>query len=115
MVTSVPTEGPSTQTVMVVAFERQASCSCSDLCRFRDGQGVTVTTRRAHEQLERVDRKIRTLWEMLQRLSNTTELCATPLRYFSAMLQVRLMIVRGSSTTPTDIGKNIARNLLKLG
>jgi hypothetical protein len=82
---------------------------------------VTVTTPKAHEQLGRVERKIRTLREMLQRLSDTTELCDTLLGWETLFSRIAsqiddLPIARGSSTAPTDLGwEIITPNRLKLG
>jgi len=82
---------------------------------------ISVSTPKAHEQHGRVERKIRILRDMLQRLSDTTELCDTLLGWETVFARIAsqvddLPIARGSSSAPTDIGwEIITPNRLKLG
>jgi hypothetical protein len=82
---------------------------------------VTVSTPKAHEQHGRVERKIRTLRDMLERLSKTTDLCDTLLGWETIFARIAsqvddLPIARGSASAPTDIGWDIiTANRLKLG
>jgi hypothetical protein len=82
---------------------------------------VTVATPKAHEQLGRVERKIRVLREMLDKLSTTTQCCNTLIGWETVFSRIAsqvddLPIARGSASSATDLGwEIISPNRLKLG
>ena len=82
---------------------------------------VTVATPKAHEQMGRVERKIRVLRDMLEKLSSTTECCNTLIGWETVFARIAsqvddLPIARGSASASTDLGwEIITPNRLKLG
>ena len=82
---------------------------------------LTVATPKAHEQQGRVERKIRVLRDMLQKLSSSTLCCNTLIGWETLFCRIAsqvddLPIARGSATAATDLGwEIITPNRLKLG
>jgi hypothetical protein len=82
---------------------------------------VTTSTPQAHQAQGRVERRIRTIRDMLQRLFDTTEYCNTLLGWETIFSRIAsqiddVPIARGTSTAPTDLGwEIITPNRLKLG
>jgi hypothetical protein len=82
---------------------------------------LITSTPKAHEQQGRVERKIRVLRDMLQRLSATTLCCNTLIGWETLFCRIAsqvddLPIARGSATSATDLGwEIISPNRLKLG
>jgi len=82
---------------------------------------ITVSTPKAHEKQGRVERRIRVLREMLERVSQTSSLCETLIGWETLFARISsqiddLPIARGSATAATDIGwEIITPNRLKLG
>ena len=82
---------------------------------------LTVSAPKAHEQMGRVERKIRVLRDMLEKLSSTTECCNTLIGWETLFARIAsqvddLPIARGSATAATDLGwEIISPNRLKLG
>jgi len=82
---------------------------------------VTTAAPKAHQAQGRVERRIRTIRDMLQRLSDTTSHCNTLLGWETVFARIAsqiddVPIARGTSTAPTDLGwEIITPNRLKLG
>jgi hypothetical protein len=82
---------------------------------------VTVANPKAHHEQGRVERRIRVLRDMLQRLSDTEDTCRTLLEWETIFARISsqvddLPIARGSATPATDLGwEIITPNRLKLG
>ena len=85
---------------------------------------VTTATPKAHEQHGRVERKIRTLRDLLQKLANhvvNKGICNTLIGWETLFCRIAsqvddLPIARGASTAATDLGwEIITPNRLKLG
>ena len=82
---------------------------------------ITVSNPKAHHEQGRVERKIKVLRDMLQRLSDTDDTCLTVLGWESVFSRIAsqvddLPIARGSATAATDLGwEIITPNRLKLG
>ena len=82
---------------------------------------VTTSTPKAHQAQGRVERRIRLVRDMLQRLFDTTEHCNTILGWETIFARISsqvddVPIARGSDTAPTDLGwEIITPNRLKLG
>jgi hypothetical protein len=82
---------------------------------------VTVANPKAHHEQGRVERRIKVLRDMLQRLSDTDDNCRTLLEWETVFARIAsqvddLPIARGSATAATDLGwEIITPNRLKLG
>ncbi len=82
---------------------------------------VTVANPKAHHEQGRVERRIKVLQDMLQRLSDTDDVCRTLLEWETMFARIasqvdNLPIARGSATAATDLGwEIITPNRLKLG
>jgi hypothetical protein len=82
---------------------------------------VTVANPKAHHEQGRVERRIKVLQDMLQRLSDTDDVCRTLLEWETMFARIAsqvddLPIARGSATVATDLGwEIITPNRLKLG
>jgi hypothetical protein len=82
---------------------------------------VIVSTPKAHQEHGRVERKIRTLREMLEKLSSTVEVCNTMIGWETLFARIAsqiddLPIARGSASAATDLGwEIITPNRLKIG
>jgi hypothetical protein len=82
---------------------------------------VFTSAPKAHQSQGRVERRIRTIRDMLQRLFDTTEQCNTLLGWETVFARIAsqiddVPIARGTSTAPTDLGWDIITpNRLKLG
>ena len=82
---------------------------------------VFTAAPKAHQSQGRVERRIRIIRDMLQRLFDTTEHCNTILGWETIFARIAsqiddVPIARGSSTAPTDLGwEIITPNRLKLG
>jgi hypothetical protein len=82
---------------------------------------VIVSTPKAHQEHGRVERKIRTLREMLEKLSSTVDVCNTMIGWETLFARIAsqiddLPIARGSATAATDLGwEIITPNRLKIG
>jgi hypothetical protein len=82
---------------------------------------VNVASPKAHHEQGRVERRIKVLREMLQRLSDTEDVCRTLLEWETVFARISsqvddLPIARGSATAATDLGwEIITPNRLKLG
>ena len=82
---------------------------------------VTVANPKAHHEQGRVERRIKVLRDMLQRLSDTEDVCRTLLEWETTFARISsqvddLPIARGSATAATDLGwEIITPNRLKLG
>jgi hypothetical protein len=82
---------------------------------------VVVSTPKAHQEHGRVERKIRTLREMLEKLFSSTEVCNTMIGWETLFARIAsqiddLPIARGSATAATDLGwEIITPNRLKIG
>jgi hypothetical protein len=82
---------------------------------------VMVSTPKAHQEHGRVERKIRTLREMLEKLFSSTEVCNTMIGWETLFARIAsqiddLPIARGSATAATDLGwEIITPNRLKIG
>ena len=82
---------------------------------------VTVANPKAHHEQGRVERRIKVLRDMLQRLSDTEDICRTLLEWETVFARIAsqvddLPIARGSATAATDLGwEIITPNRLKLG
>ena len=82
---------------------------------------VKTSAPKAHQSQGRVERRIRTIRDMLQRLSDTTSHCNTLLGWETVFARIAsqiddVPIARGTSTAPTDLGwEIITPNRLKLG
>jgi hypothetical protein len=82
---------------------------------------VFTSAPKAHQSQGRVERRIRMIRDMLQRLFETTEHCNTLLGWETVFAKIAsqiddIPIARGTSTAPTDLGwEIITPNRLKLG
>jgi len=82
---------------------------------------VLVSTPKAHQEHGRVERKIRTLRDMLERLSSSSEMCNTMVGWETLFARISsqvddIPIARGSATAATDLGwEIITPNRLKIG
>jgi hypothetical protein len=82
---------------------------------------VTTSAPKAHQAQGRVERRIRTIRDMLQRLFDTTDLCDTLLGWETVFAGIAsqvddVPIARGSASAPSDLGwEIITPNRLKLG
>jgi hypothetical protein len=82
---------------------------------------ITVANPKAHHEQGRVERRIKVLQDMLQRLSDTDDVCRTLLEWETMFARIAsqvddLPIARGSATAATDLGwEIITPNRLKLG
>ena len=82
---------------------------------------IFTSAPKAHQSQGRVERRIRTIRDMLQRLFDTTDHCNTLLGWETVFARIAsqiddVPIARGTSTAPTDLGWDIITpNRLKLG
>jgi hypothetical protein len=82
---------------------------------------ITVANPKAHHEQGRVERRIKVLQDMLQRLSDTDDVCRTLLEWETMFARIAsqvddLPIARGSAIAATDLGwEIITPNRLKLG
>jgi hypothetical protein len=82
---------------------------------------VFTSAPKAHQSQGRVERRIRVVRDMLQRLFDTTDHCNTILGWETIFAKIAsqiddVPIARGTSTAPTDLGwEIITPNRLKLG
>jgi hypothetical protein len=82
---------------------------------------VFTSAPKAHQSQGRVERRIRTVRDMLQRLSTTTEHCNTLMGWETVFARIAsqiddVPIARSTSTAPSDLGwEIITPNRLKLG
>jgi Pao retrotransposon peptidase/Integrase zinc binding domain len=82
---------------------------------------VFTSAPKAHQSQGRVERRIRLVRDMLQRLFDTTDQCNTLLGWETVFARIAsqiddVPIARGTSTAPTDLGWDIITpNRLKLG
>jgi hypothetical protein len=82
---------------------------------------IIVSTPKAHQEHGRVERKIRTLREMLEKLSSSVNVCNTMIGWETLFARIAsqiddLPIARGSATAATDLGwEIITPNRLKIG
>jgi hypothetical protein len=82
---------------------------------------VFTSAPKAHQSQGRVERRIRVIRDMLQRLFDTTEHCNTLMGWETVFARIAsqiddVPIARGTSTAPSDLGWDvITPNRLKLG
>jgi hypothetical protein len=82
---------------------------------------IFTSAPKAHQSQGRVERRIRTVRDMLQRLFDTTDHCNTLLGWETLFARIAsqiddVPIARGTTTAPTDLGWDIITpNRLKLG
>ncbi len=101
-----------------VSFDlRDVNCHSYQNMRFH----VTTSTPKAHQSQGRVERRIRVIRDMLQRLFDTTDHCNTMLGWETVFARIAsqiddVPIARVTSTAPTDLEwEIITPNRLKLG